>query len=244
MRVDGRVAVAGKVLCARGDADALRACDEGGDVPRDEVRLGTEGADADDRVPRIRVDVRNRGEVHRHADPRQLRGNRGRDALGQLSVVDGAQREVARVGAAARSLQARDVAALLVDRDDQLVTLGPQRSGERCGLRAVSDVVRKQHDPAESAAEPGSNPVRGLRPGEARKDAGRRLALELDGHPRTAPAVRPKAIRRCTATKNTTTGIAVNVAPAISGPHWVPRRLVNCASQTVKVWFSGLLSTM
>ena len=196
MRVDGRVAVAGKVLCARGDADALCACDEGGDVPRDEVRVRTERADADDRVPRIRVDVGNRGEVHRHADPRQLRGDRGRDALGQLRVVDDAEGEVARVGAAARSLQASDIAALLVDRDDELLTLGPQRSGERGGLRPVSDVVRKQHDPAEAAAEPGSNPVRGLRPGEARKDAGSRLALELGRHPRTAPAVRPKAIRR------------------------------------------------
>ncbi len=125
MRVDGRVAVAGKVLCTRGDANPLSSCNKGGDVPRNEVRVRAERADADDRVPRVRVDVGNRGEVHRHADPRQLRGDRGRNALGQLRVVDHAEGEVARVGTAVRSLEASDIAALLVDRDDELLTFGP-----------------------------------------------------------------------------------------------------------------------
>ena len=65
---------------------------------------------------------------------------------------------------------------------------------------------------------------------------------ELDRQPRTAPAVRPKAIRRCTSKKKMTTGTAVKVAPAISGPHSVPRFVVNDASHTVRVCFSGLLS--
>ena len=40
----------------------------------------------------------------------------------------------------------------------------------------------------------------------------------LGDHALTAPAVRPKAIFRCTSTKKMMTGIAISVAPAISAP--------------------------
>ena len=153
MRIDGRVAVAGKVLRTSGDAQALRTCDKGGNVPRDEARLRTERADADDRVPRIRVDVRNRGEVHRHADPRQLRGNRGRDALGQLSVVDGAQGEVARIGAAARSLQAGDIAA-----SSSMATTSSSRSARNAAVSAAA-CERSATLSANSTIPPSPRPI-------------------------------------------------------------------------------------
>jgi hypothetical protein len=40
--------------------------------------------------------------------------------------------------------------------------------------------------------------------------------------------------------KKITTGSAVSVAPAISGPQAVPRLVVKFASQSVSVCFSGL----
>ena len=64
----------------------------------------------------------------------------------------------------------------------------------------------------------------------------------VERQPRTAPDVRPKAIRLCTSKKKMTTGRAVSVAPAIKGPQAVPRFVVNDASHTVRVCFSGLLS--
>src|SRR5205823_4913974 len=57
---------------------------------------------------------------------------------------------------------------------------------------------------------------------EAREDAGRGEPLEL-AHPRTAPAVRPNAMRRWTSRKKTTTGIAVSDEAAISAPQSVCR---------------------
>ena len=78
------------------------------------------------------------------------------------------------------------------------------------------------------------HPVRRLVTGEAGQQTAAREALEL-AHDLTAPAVSPKAIRLCTRTKNATTGNAVSVAPAISEPQSVPRRVVKFASQIVRV---------
>ena len=71
-------------------------------------------------------------------------------------------------------------------------------------------------------------------------DLGKVDELDLGHYPRTAPEVSPNAIRRCTSRKNTTTGMAQSVAPAISGPQSVPRSVVNEASQTISVCFSGV----
>jgi len=49
-------------------------------------------------------------------------------------------------------------------------------------------------------------------------DLGKVDELDLGHYPRTAPAVSPNAIRRCTSRKNTTTGIAQSVAPPSAGP--------------------------
>ena len=106
MRVDGRVAVPGEVLGAGGDALPLRSAHERGDVASDELRVGAEAAHADHRVVRVRVHVGDGSEVHVHAGARELARDRRGDLLGQLDVVDGAEREVPRVGAAACPLRA------------------------------------------------------------------------------------------------------------------------------------------
>ncbi len=92
---------------------------------RDERAVGAERADPDHRVLGVRVDVRDRREVEVDADRRRARlrasaATRSR----QLHVVDDAERGVARIRAAGPRLEPRDVAALLVDRDEQ-VRLAP-----------------------------------------------------------------------------------------------------------------------
>jgi hypothetical protein len=106
--------------------------------------------------------------------------------------------------------------------------------------KRIADGVGEERDPAEPALEPAVNPVGNLVPGEARQQAGG--GEPLDAHALTAPAVRPKAILRCTSTKKITTGTAVSVAPAISEPQSVPREVVKFASQIVSVCFSWLES--
>src|SRR6185436_6903900 len=106
------------------------------------------------------------------------------------------------------------VAALLVDPEQQVVRIGPERPAERSQPLERRHVVGEEHDAAPAAREEAPDPVRRLDAREAREDARRGEPLELTAHPRTAPDVRPKAIRRCTSRKKTTTGIAVSVDAA------------------------------
>ena len=94
MRVGDRLAVAGEVLGAGGDADALQALDEGRDLARDELRVGAERANADDRARRVDQHVGDRREVEVDPDRRQLAADRRADAPRQGRVVDRAEREV------------------------------------------------------------------------------------------------------------------------------------------------------
>src|SRR4029079_1333711 len=124
--VDAGVAVAREVLGAGGHAGGLEALDVGGGVPGGEVGVGPEGPYADHRVVRVGVDVGGRGPVE--VDPAlgeaaaQLSG----DVPGQAGVVDGAEGQVAGEGRTAPDLQAGDVAALLVDGDEDVVAFGAQ----------------------------------------------------------------------------------------------------------------------
>ena len=95
--IDGRVAVTGKVLRARCDTGALEPAHERGDMSRHQLGVRSEGADPDDRIQRIRVDVRDRREVEVHADVGELGADRSCDALGQLEIVDDPQRGVSRI---------------------------------------------------------------------------------------------------------------------------------------------------
>ena len=226
VRVDGRVAVAGEVLGAGDDTLRLRAADERRDVAGDQLRIGAERADADHGVVGVRVHVGDRREVQADAAVGQIGGNPAGDGFGQLDVVDDAEREVAGVRAAVLPLEPGDVAALLVDREQQ----ARQRRRQRAQLVGVADVVREERQPAEAALGEAQNPVGRLVTREARQQAGRRQPVELAAsrHPLTAPAVSPNAIFRCTIRKKMTTGIAVSVDAAISAPQsvWrlVPRK--------------------
>ena len=66
VRIDLGVAVPREVLGTGGDAGGLHPGHEGGDVPRHELRVRAERADADHRVPRVRVHVGDRPEVEPH----------------------------------------------------------------------------------------------------------------------------------------------------------------------------------
>ncbi len=125
-------------------------------------------------------------------------------------------------------LQPRDVAAFLVDPDENVVPLGAQGRGQQTQLLRALDVPPEEDDAAQTLLEPAPHPVGQPRALEPREDAGTsRAARALDSsrraHPLTEPAVSPKAILRCTSRKKTTTGIAVSVDAAISAPQSVFR---------------------
>ncbi len=120
-----------------------------------------ERADPDHRVRRIDVHVGHRGEVEVHADGREVGPDRRRDLLGQLLVVDGPERAVPGIGAAAVDLEPGDVAALLVDPDQQLGPRRPERGGQlgascsgraRCRRRGRSRRARPRSAGAPSRA--------------------------------------------------------------------------------------------
>ncbi len=99
-----------------------------------------------------------------------------------------------------------------------------RRSAVSCTqLLATFDVPGVEHDTAEAVREPPSHPVGHDRALEARKNAARGELLEIGHQALTAPAVRPKAIFRCTSRKKITTGIAVSVEAAMSPPQSVAR---------------------
>ena len=224
MRVGNRLAVAGEMLDARGDADALHALDEGCDVPGHELRIGAERANADDRAGRVDEHVGHGREVDVDPGRRQLAADRPSDAARQGGVVDRAEREVPRERAPARGLEPGDVAALLVGRHQQVRLLRTQR-GRQCGhLLRLGDVAGEEDDAAEALLQQSFQPVRNGLAEEAGEETGRRSGAEpAVAHPRTAPAVSPNPIFRCTIRKKTITGIAISVEPAIRPPQSVFR---------------------
>ena len=147
----------------------------------------------------------------------------GGDALGELDVVHDSERPVPRIGAARARLEPGHVAALLVDRDHEVGLLRPEVVGQAAELLPALDVPGVEHDAAEAFGESTAEPVGHGRPLEAGEDAARGESLELAHHALTAPAVRPKAIFRCTRRKKITTGIAVSVDAAMSPPQSVFR---------------------
>jgi hypothetical protein len=82
------VAVAGEVLRARGHARRLEAAHPRGGVPRGELGVGAEAADADDRVVGIGVHVDVGREGHGAAGLGERLADRTGDPLGQVGVVD------------------------------------------------------------------------------------------------------------------------------------------------------------
>ena len=99
-------------------------------MPGDELGVGAERARPDHRVRR-HVHVGDRREVPVHADRSELGRDRRRDGLGQRRVVDGAERGAGGVRAPRLPLEPRDVAALLVDREQDVVALRAQLTAQR-----------------------------------------------------------------------------------------------------------------
>ena len=223
VRVHRGVAVPGEVLRAGGHPRALKAAYERSDMPGHELGVGAERANSDHGVLRIGVDVGNGREIEIDARSSKLRAERRRHALGEFDVVDDAQRRVARVRAPGRRLEPCDIAALFVDCEHEVGSLGAQIVRQRSELLATFHIPGVQDDPAESIRELPTEPVGhgwSLEPG---KDAAGSESLELAAHALTAPAVKPNAIFRCTSRKKITTGIAVSVDAAMSPPQSVFR---------------------
>ena len=243
VRIDGGRAVSREVLGAGADSRGLQAGDERGDVLGHAVGAVPERSHPDHRVARVAVHVRDRGQVERHPGGGQVASERRRHGAGQVRVVDLAQGQVSGVGASPVRLQPRDLAALLVDGDDQVGASQPQLRAERGDLLPGRDVAGEQDHPAQPVLQPLAQPVGNRHAFEPGQQAAEREALQLRAHPFTAPAISPPAKWRCSSRKKTTTGIAVRVAPAISGPQSVPWLVVNPASQTVRVCSCGGLSS-
>src|SRR5581483_8388489 len=138
-------------------------------------------------------------------------------------VADGPQSRGRGVGAPLAPFEARDVAALLVGGEQDVAALRPQRAGEPATVLSRRRVVGEQTEAEPTALDEPAGPVRDVGAGETRKQARRSETRERTAHPRTAPAVRPKAIRRCTSRKKITTGTAVSVEAAIRAPQSVCR---------------------
>ena len=213
----------GKVLRACSHARALEPPNERRHMPGDELAVRAERADPDHRVLRVRVDVGDRREIEVDARLGELGPEGGGDLLGELDVVHDPERPVPRVRAAGIRLEPGHVAALLVDRDDEVGLLGAKVVGQRAELLPALDVPGVEHDASEPFGESTAKPVGHGRPLEAGEDAARGESLELAHQALTAPAVRPKAIFRCTRRKKITTGIAVSVDAAMSPPQSVFR---------------------
>ena len=98
-------------------------------------------------------------------------------------------------------------------------------SPRSCVVRA--DVAGEEDDAAQPSPRPSGATHSGRPVGadEAREQAGGGEPLDARpaSHPLTEPAVRLKAILRCTRTKKMTTGIATSVEPAIRPPQSVFR---------------------
>lgn len=199
VRVDRGVAVPGEVLGAGGDTGGLEALDVRGRVPGDEAGVGPEGPDADDRVARVGVGVGGRRPVQVDAALGEPAAQLLGDGAGQVHVVDRAEGEVAGERGTLPDLQPGDVTAFLVDRDEDVLALGPQLRGERGDLLGRLDVAAEQGDGGEPFADPAQDPVRGggagepgLQDGERVPRQGVRSGNEGGHEARTIPSRRRK----------------------------------------------------
>ncbi|CAM5737925.1 hypothetical protein SHIRM173S_07142 [Streptomyces hirsutus] len=169
---DNGVAVAREVLGAGGDPRRLQAPYPRGGVPGDHVGACAEGVDPDHRVVRIGVDVGARRVAQGDAERVQVPPDAVGDPLGDIDVVEGAQRAVSRPERLGAGAGAGGVARLLVEGDDEVEDLGVQRGGERCHLLGAVDVAAEQDDGGEPFGDPAAHPVRHGGAGEARLEHG------------------------------------------------------------------------
>ncbi|GAA1741017.1 hypothetical protein GCM10009809_40700 [Isoptericola hypogeus] len=206
--VRGGGAVPREVLAAGTDAAAVQPAGERGAVPGHDRRRVPEGAHADHRVGGG-VHVEHGRQVEVDAGGREHPAEHLARVAGGPLVVEHSQRRGTRQRRPVGGLQAGDVAALLVDRDEEPGRLLVQPRGERGRRRQVGRVVGEEHDAGEPSArrvlEPGRRPGAGEpREQHAVHGAGHRVerrrrrrgAPDLSGHrrpPRAAAGRRPRA---------------------------------------------------
>jgi hypothetical protein len=186
-------------------------------VPGDQVRVGAERPDPDDRVVRRRVHVHRRGQVHADTEGGQVPAQGLVHGCGQAHVVHRAERRVARVAAAGQVGDPGDIAAFLVDGQHRLAARSAQLGGERGQLLRSRDVRAEDGDAGQPLFQRGQHPP-GRPLAAKRRDQHRvgqpgqgRVGRQPGAHPFTAPATRPAVIRRWTRRKNTTTGMVYRV---------------------------------
>ena len=159
-------------------------------------------------------------------------------------------------------VEAGDVAALLVDRDDRIRVGGVDRVGQLAQLRQRGDVRAEDAHPAEAVAQTRLQPVGQRRPHETGKQGRRDLAAEAGplvrresgvcvrcrrrcepAHPFTAPLTSPLVIRPCTKRKKMMTGTATRVDAAMTWPQSVARdaRLLDEPAQPERKRLAGVL---
>ncbi len=228
VRVDRGVAVPGEVLGAGGDAGGLQPLDVGRGVPGDRPGLVAEGPHSDHRVGGVGVDVRGGRPVEVDAALGEPPPQFGGDPAGEVDVVDRAERVVAGEGGPGADLQPGDVAALLVDGDEDVLALLAQLRGQRGELLRGVDVAAEEADRGEALAEPAQQPVGRGGPGEAGLEHGQRVPGERvhawcrGGHRRVTPSPRPRSARRrpCAAGRRRRSGWAGRTAR--TRPWWRP----------------------
>ena len=174
----------GKCLAHAATRHRWRPSTNAAHVARDERGIGAERADADHGVVGVRVHVRAGSQVEVDPGPGAEGADRGADLGRDGDVVDDAERQVPRVRAAGRHLQARDVAALLVRGHDHGRVLGAQRRRQLGDLLHALHVPAEQADAAEALGQPPPHPVRRLvaRESRARCRPARAALARLGGH--------------------------------------------------------------
>ena len=221
-----RVAVAGEVLGAGGDARALQPATNAATC-----RATSCGSEPNERTPTIGLagscSTSATGARSRSTPPRPGRPPiAAADALASASTSSTApSARVAGVRAAVAPLEPRDVAALLVDRHAARARRSARSAPHSSPSCSGSSTLRANSTtPPRPALEPGQHPVAAPRGRRSREEAappraGRAASL----NPCTAPAVSPNAILRCTSRKKMITGIAISVEPPSAPPQSVFR---------------------
>jgi hypothetical protein len=149
MRVDVRIAVAWKVLAARGDPGILQLDDDGPPELDDSIDAFGQRTIADNRVLRVGEHVDHRRKIQRHAYRGELVRKRPRKPASQCGIAGAPQRDHRRPFRE-WSLQARDAASFLIDRHPRR-QLGIERlnlTGHFGDLLWILHVPLEQHDAA------------------------------------------------------------------------------------------------
>jgi hypothetical protein len=171
------VAMAREVLGARRDSPLLEAADHRDAQAAHELGVIAEGAIPDHRILRVRVDVKDRGQVPANPASHKLGREGSAHAARQLRRADAAQRPQWRPQGP-RLPQPRDPPALLVDGDEQRQVVarisrqGLDLADEVGDLFGRVHVAREENDAADVVVADQALQVRGSRmPVEADDDA-------------------------------------------------------------------------